>query len=63
MSGVFEDCIEFEEVTKCSQMSYVSAMINRTCAGVGWTSTKKHRQCVSPTVLGRGLCGQGHFPP
>ena len=43
MSEISEDSIELKEVTKCSQMTYVSMIINRTCAGVGWTNSKKYK--------------------
>lgn len=62
MSGMFEDCIEFKEVSECSETSYVPVITNWTCAGVGWACTKKCRQCVSPAVLGRVLCCKGRFP-
>lgn len=47
MSEMLEDFTELKEVTKCSQMTCVSMVIHRTCAGVGWTNSKKYKQCKS----------------
>ena len=43
MSEISEDSTELKEVTKCSQMPYVSVVINRICARAGWTASKKHK--------------------
>ena len=42
-SEISEDSTELKEVTKSSQMPYVSVVINRICAGAGWTASKKHK--------------------
>lgn len=48
-SEISEDSTELKEVTKSSQMLYVSVVINRICAGAGWTASKK--SCYSSQEL------------
>lgn len=60
MSEVFEGFIELKEVTKCSQMIYVSMIISRTDAGVGWTKTKKYKQFKSYCSRQEAML-QGHL--
>ena len=42
-SEISEDSTELKEVAKSSQMPYVTVVINRICAGAGWTASKKHK--------------------